>query len=287
MQDLAGKTAVVTGAASGMGLAFAETFADEGMNVVMADVEAGPLQIEADRLAETADVLALTVDVSSLEAVHDMFDATVDRFGAAHVLCNNAGVGGGGPVAECSVDMWEWVLGVDLWGVIYGCKTFLPHMLAQNEGHIINTASVAGQLCFTNMAPYNVAKFGVVALSETIAEETTGTDVGVSCLCPGFVATKIADSARNLPEDIAVKIPERSEEEEVIREAVLEAFSTQKPPAEVAELVINAIRDNQFWIFTDQVFQGRMAERHDGIIAGTDRPILGELWNIFSESTTG
>ena len=283
MKELAGKTAVVTGAASGMGLAFAEAFAAEGMNVVMADVEAGPLQTEADRLSATANVMSMVVDVSSRQAVEDMCSATIERFGAAHVLCNNAGVGGGGPVAESSIEMWEWVLGVDLWGVIYGCRAFLPHMLAQDEGHIINTASVAGQLCFSGMAPYNVSKFGVVALSETIAEETKGTGVGVSCLCPGFVATKIADSTRNLPEDIAVKMPERTEEEEVIREAVLEAFSTQKPPAEVAELVVNAVRDDQFWIFTDQVFQGRMAERHAAIIAGTDRPTLGELWTTFGE----
>jgi len=284
MEELSGKTAVITGAASGMGLAFAEAFAAEGMNVVMADVEAGPLEVEAKRLAATAEVLPLTVDVSSLEAIEDMHAATIDRFGAAHVLCNNAGVGGGGPVAECTVDMWEWVLGVDLWGVIYGCKTFLPGMIAQDEGHIINTASIAGQLCFTNMAPYNVAKFGVVALSETIAEETADTGVNVSCLCPGFVATKIADSARNLPEDIAVKMPERSDEEEAVRDAILEAFSTQKPPAEVAQLVVDAVLAEQFWIFTDQVFQGRMAERHAGIIAGSDRPVLGELFAAFTES---
>ena len=141
MKQLAGKTAVVTGAASGMGLAFAEAFAAQGMNVVMSDVESGPLAVEAKRIGQSAEVLSMVVDVSKLEQVEAMRDATLERFGAAHVLCNNAGVGGGGDVAECPIDMWEWVLNVDLWGVIYGCKTFLSGMLEQGEGHIVNTAS--------------------------------------------------------------------------------------------------------------------------------------------------
>ncbi|MDG1410054.1 MAG: SDR family NAD(P)-dependent oxidoreductase [Acidimicrobiales bacterium] len=283
MKELSGKTAVVTGAASGLGLAFSESFTALGMNVVMADVEAGPLAVEAERLGRTADVLPLTVDVSSVDAIEQMHAATIERFGTAHVLCNNAGVGGGGNVADTSIEMWEWVLGVDLWGVIYGCKTFLPGMLAQGEGHIINTASIAGQLCFSNMASYNVAKFGVVALSETIADETVGTGVNVSCLCPGFVATKIADSSRNLPENMAVLQPEPTEEEEAIRQMVLEAFSHQKPPAEVAQLVVDAIISEQFWIMTDDVFQPRMAARHAGILAAKNRPQLGGLWEVFNE----
>ncbi|MBT5849985.1 MAG: SDR family NAD(P)-dependent oxidoreductase, partial [Acidimicrobiaceae bacterium] len=162
-------------------------------------------------------------------------------------------------------------------------KTFLPGMLAQGEGHIINTASIAGQLCFSNMASYNVAKFGVVALSESIADETAGTGVNVSCLCPGFVATKIADSRRNLPENMAVLQPEPTEEEEAIRQMVLEAFSHQKPPAEVAQLVVDAIISEQFWIMTDDVFQPRMAARHAGILAAKNRPQLGGLWEVFNE----
>ncbi|MBT5140221.1 MAG: SDR family NAD(P)-dependent oxidoreductase [Acidimicrobiaceae bacterium] len=283
MKELSGKTAVVTGAASGLGLAFSESFTALGMNVVMADVEAGPLAVEAERLGRTSDVLPLTIDVSSVDAIEQMHAATIERFGAAHVLCNNAGVGGGGNVADTSIEMWEWVLGVDLWGVIYGCKTFLPGMLAQGEGHIINTASIAGQLCFSNMASYNVAKFGVVALSESIADETAGTGVNVSCLCPGFVATKIADSRRNLPENMAVLQPEPTEEEEAIRQMVLEAFSHQKPPAEVAQLVVDAIISEHFWIMTDDVFQPRMAARHAGILAAKNRPQLGGLWEVFNE----
>ena len=283
MKELSGKTAVVTGAASGLGLAFSESFAALGMNVVMADVEAGPLAVEAERLGQTSDILPMTVDVSSAEAIEEMHAATIERFGAAHVLCNNAGVGGGTTVAETSIEMWEWVLGVDLWGVIYGCKAFLPGMLAQGEGHIINTASIAGQLCFSNMASYNVAKFGVVALSESIADETTGTGVNVSCLCPGFVATKIADSRRNLPENMAALQPEPTKEEQAIREMVLEAFSHQKPPAEVAQLVVDAITNEQFWIMTDDVFHSRMAQRQAGILTGKDRPQLGPLWEVFNE----
>ncbi len=283
MKELSGKTAVVTGAASGLGLAFSEAFAALGMNVVMTDVEAGPLAVEAERIGQTASVLSMTVDVSKADQIRAMHAATIERFGAAHVLCNNAGVGGGGDVADTSIEMWEWVLGVDLWGVIYGCKTFLPGMLAQGEGHIINTASICGQLAFGGNAPYNVAKFGVVALSETIAEETAGTGVNVSCLCPGFVATRIAESRRNLPEGLAAIQPEMTEEEEAIRAAVLEAFATRKPPAEVAELVVNAIANDHFWIFTDDAFQPRMAERAEAMQVGTSRPLIGRMADTFFE----
>lgn len=283
MKELSGKTAVVTGAASGLGLAFSEAFAALGMNVVMADVEAGPLAVEADRLGQITNVLSLVVDVSKADQIQAMHAATIERFGAAHILCNNAGVGGGGDVADTSIEMWEWVLGVDLWGVIYGCKTFLPGMLAQGEGHIINTASICGQLCFGGNAPYNVAKFGVVALSETIAEETAGTGVNVSCLCPGFVATRIAESRRNLPEDMAAAAPEPTAEEEALKAIVLEQFSTRKPPSEVAQLVVDAIRNDQFWIFTDGAFQPRMAERAEAMQLGTDRPQIGAMAEAFFE----
>lgn len=283
MQELSGKTAVVTGAASGMGLAFAEAFAAQGMNVVMTDVESGPLSVEADRLGQTAEVLSMTVDVSKLDRIEAMHAATIERFGGAHVLCNNAGVGGGGDVAECPIDMWEWVLGVDLWGVIYGCKTFLPAMIEQGEGHIVNTASICGQLAFGGNAPYNVAKFGVVALSETIAEEVAGTGVSISCLCPGFVATRIAESRRNLPEDMAAQVADLTPEEEAMRAMVLESFAGRKPPSEVADLVVDAIRDDQFWIFTDEHFQPRMLERAEAIQVGTGRPMIGRMAEAFFE----
>ncbi len=283
MQELSGKTAVVTGAASGIGLAFTEAFAAQGMNVVMTDIEAGPLTVEAERIGQITEVLPLVVDVSKLDEIEAMHAATIERFGAAHVLCNNAGVGGGGNVADTEMDMWEWVLGVDLWGVIYGCKTFLPGMLEHGDGHIINTASICGQLAFGGNAPYNVAKFGVVALSETIAEETAGTGVSVSCLCPGFVATRIAESRRNLPEDMATAAPELTAEEEALRAMVLEQFALRKPPSEVADLVVNAILDDQFWIFTDDAFQPRMAERAESIQAGKGRPHIGPMAEAFFE----
>ncbi len=283
MKQLAGKTAVVTGAASGMGLAFAEAFAAQGMNVVMSDVESGPLAVEAKRIGQSAEVLSMVADVSKLEQVEAMRDATLERFGAAHVLCNNAGVGGGGDVAECPIDMWEWVLNVDLWGVIYGCKTFLSGMLEQGEGHIVNTASICGQLAFGGNAPYNVAKFGVVALSETIAEEVAGTGVSVSCLCPGFVATRIIESRRNLPEDMAAQQAEPTAEELAIREAILEQFAQRKPPSEVADLVVNAIKEDQFWIFTDEHFQPRMADRAEAIQVGAGRPMIGRIADAFFE----
>ena len=278
-----GKTAVVTGAASGMGLAFAEAFLAEGMKVVMADIEAGPLQVESERLGQAGEVLAVRTDVADSASVDELATTAIDHFGDVHVLCNNAGVGGGGPTAEIPLSTWEWVLGVDLWGVIHGTRAFLPHMLERGDGHIVNTASVAGQVCFADMAPYNVAKFGVVALSESVAEETKDTDVNVSCLCPGFVATRLSDSERNRPEHLRSGLSDRGEEDEKFRDVVREVFGHQKPPAEVAELVVAAIRDEQFWIFTDDHFQPRMADRADAIQVGTDRPMIGRMADAFFE----
>ena len=208
MDDLNGRTAVITGAASGIGLALARRFAEAGMNLVLGDVEDGPL--DAVVVAELGDagtaVVGIHCDVSDLDDIRALEAAARKRFGNVHVLCNNAGVGSGGLIAEPDdLDLWKWVIDVNLWGVIYGCKVFLPAMIEHGEGaHIVNTASMAGHASAPLMGPYNVSKYGVVALSETLAKEMqmTDTGIGVSVLCPAFVQTAIGSSRRNMPDGV-------------------------------------------------------------------------------------
>ena len=202
MQSFEGKVAVVTGGASGLGLAMAHRFADAGMNIVLADIEAEPLAMaEAAIAAKGVEVLPLRTDVAKAEEIEALADAAYERFGAVHVLCNNAGVGGApGAMWELSRADWEWTIDVDLWSVVDGVRSFVPRMIESGEeSHVVNTASIAGMVSGAVGGPYTVAKFGVVALSEQLHYELgrAGHDIGVSVLCPGFVNTSIYDSARN------------------------------------------------------------------------------------------
>ena len=204
MKDLWSKVAVVTGAASGIGRATAAVLAGEGMRVVVADIDAAGLQVVADDLRQAGhEVLAVPTDVSSPAAIEALRDAALDAYGAVHVVHNNAGVVASGLIEEISLDLWKWVLDVDLWSVIHGVRTFVPLLKQQGEGHIVNTASTAGLQAVPGLAPYNVAKFGVVALTETLRLELDGTGVGASVLCPGAVNTRIVDAERNLPVTVA------------------------------------------------------------------------------------
>src|SRR5258706_11754428 len=207
MQSVRDKVAVVTGGASGIGYAMAERFAAEGMKVVLADVEPTALEAACGRLAAAgADVLGVPTDVACGAAVEVLARRTIERFGKVHVLCNNAGVSVGGPLWEHTEDDWTWVLGVNLWGVVHGVRAFVPIMIRQNEpAHVVNTASLAGLTSNPFLGIYNVTKHGVVTISETLAQELAfvGAPVKVSVLCPGFVQTKIADSHRNRPTDLA------------------------------------------------------------------------------------
>jgi NAD(P)-dependent dehydrogenase (short-subunit alcohol dehydrogenase family) len=270
MEQLGGRTAVVTGAASGMGLAFAEAFLAEGMSVVVADVERPALEEAADRLATAGEVLAVPTDVADPASVTALRDRALERFGTVHVVCNNAGVGGvRHPVGELDLSDWRWVLGVNLWGVIHGCEAFLPHLRSHGDGHIVNTASVAGHLSLPFMGPYNVSKHAVVTLSETILHELAhaGSTVGISVLCPGFVATRLIDADRNRPEHLSRPLAEPADAArlEREREAGRELLAQRKPPTEVAALVVDAIRQRQFWVFTDDQFAEPIAERHRSI----------------------
>lgn len=263
MQELDGRTAVITGAASGIGAALAGRAAAEGMQVVVADVDLPGLE----RLAGSLDVPVeiMRCDVSDADAVEALADLAYRRFGGVHLLCNNAGVGGGGPVAELTRRDWEWVLGVNLWGVINGVSSFLHRMAAQGEaGHIVNTASMAGHFATAHMAPYAVSKFGVVALSESMRAELAGGPVGVSVLCPGWVNTKIHESERNRPEAFVVDRPPRSDERtELIRQVI----ESGHPPASVADRVFDAVRADRFWIFTHADMVAATRARNDEILA--------------------
>jgi NAD(P)-dependent dehydrogenase (short-subunit alcohol dehydrogenase family) len=269
MDQFEGRTAVVTGAASGMGRAFAERFGELGMNVVLADVEEPRLVEVAGHMRESgANVLPVVTDVADGASVDALAAKAFDTFGAVHVLCNNAGVGGGGPMHELTTNDWQWVLGVNLWGVIHGIRAFLPTMMASGEeGHIVNTASMAGMLAGPMMGPYNATKFAVVAISETLnaEQQAAGGTIGVSVLCPGFVNTDITNSARNRPAELAGREMVVDPDARAAFQALL---ASGKQPAEVALMVERAIRNRDLYIFTDRQFLPPFEMRAQSIVAG-------------------
>ena len=284
MKDLTDRVAVVTGGASGIGRGMAERFAASSMRVVVADVEEPPLHETVQSIrADGGEATGVVCDVSSWSSVEALRDACTDAYGPADVLCNNAGVAGQGAVAEASLKTWEWCLGVNLWGVIHGCRAFLPAMIERGSGHVVNTASVLGHLSSPGVGPYNVSKYGVVALSETLHLEmqAAGIGVGVTCLCPGLVSTNILDSARNRPERLlddagpgSLGAFSRDDKSEILA-AVREAYQYAMDPSVVGDMVVDAIAGEQFWLFTDGHFEGFIAERHRGIETG-GAPGFGE-----------
>lgn len=267
METFEGRTAVVTGAASGMGRAFAERFGALGMNVVLADVEEPRLVEVAGHMRESgSNVLPVVTDVASGESIDALAAKAFDAFGNVHVLCNNAGVGGGGPMSELTINDWQWVLGVNLWGVIHGIRAFLPMMLESGEeGHIVNTASMAGMISGPMMGPYNATKFAVVAVTETLQAELGMTDgkIGASVLCPGFVNTDITTSGRNRPETLKGRDFTPEPEQAAAFKSLLEGG---KQPHEVALMVEDAIRNRRPYIFTDRQFLPLFQDRVQRIV---------------------
>lgn len=280
ISDFKGKTAVLTGAGSGFGLACARIGARLGMNLVLVDVQQDALDAAAAEMqAAGAPVLAQCVDVSDAAQMEALAQAVQARFGAPHVVFNNAGVGSGGLIWENSVRDWAWVLGVNVWGVIHGVRLFTPMMLAAAQadpayrGHIVNTASMAGLLTPPNMGVYNVSKHAVVSLSETLYQDLrlVTDQVSASVLCPYFVATGISQSQRNRPAELAGEPATKSQ---LISQAMLDkAVSAGKiSAAEVAQKVFDAMRDDRFYIYSHPQALGNARARFDAIVAGVNPP---------------
>jgi NAD(P)-dependent dehydrogenase (short-subunit alcohol dehydrogenase family) len=251
MQEFAGRVAVVTGGASGIGLGLARRFIAEGMKVVIGDVEKDALDTAvADLAAGGAEVEGVVTDVSDAAQVQALADAAISRFGAVHIACNNAGVGGGGLSWEMSLATWEWIVGVNMWGVIHGVRSFVPLLMQHPEAHIVNTASVAGLVAAPFMGPYNASKHAVVAISETLHHELAmaAPQVKVSVLCPGWVNTNIADAARNRPAHLRDDGDggEPGGGADILRGFLADGMA----PETVAGKVLDAIRSERFWVFT-------------------------------------
>jgi NAD(P)-dependent dehydrogenase (short-subunit alcohol dehydrogenase family) len=246
--ELDGKTAVITGGASGIGLATAKRLAASNMNLVLGDIEEAPLKkAVADLTSKGAHVIGVPTDVIIEENVIALRDAATSAFGGVHLVFNNAGVAAGAAIGT-PTKVWKWVLDVDLYGVIYGLNAFLPLFLEQNEGHVVNTASLAGLGGAPGMGPYCAAKFAVVGLSESLFQELmlSGSNVGVSVLCPGFVRTRIHESGRNMPRELVSFNEDPTNK--MIAGVASQAVNAGIDAADVASAVENAVRTNTFWI---------------------------------------
>jgi len=269
MDDFAGRVAVVTGAASGIGRGLARHAAREGMRVVLADVEAPALE---DAVAEVrdlgADAFGIRTDVSRADDVEALADQTFDRFGAAHLLCNNAGVFQAGVVWQRTQADWDWVMGVNVWGILHAIRAFVPRLLEQDtDAHIVNTASMAGLITVAYSGPYVVSKFAAAALTECLAHDlrAQGSTIGVSCLVPGLVDTRIADSTRNRPDEPPSEVT--APDHHFVADVLKQQTSTGgRHPDEVAAIVFDAVRARQFWIPTTDGFEALVRNRYDALL---------------------
>jgi NAD(P)-dependent dehydrogenase (short-subunit alcohol dehydrogenase family) len=254
VERLKGRVAVVTGAASGIGRALALRSAAEGMNVVLADVEAGALAAAATAVeAEGALALPVVTDVSQPDSVAALAERAVERFGAVHLLCNNAGVFTGGVTWESPISDYDWVLGVNVMGVIHGIRSFAPILLAQDEGHIVNTASMAALVCTPFTAAYSMSKAAVLSLSETLYLEMQAkqANVGVSALCPELIHTRIDSSQRNRPAHL--KRPESDHpERDLVETAIASSIAGGLPPEAMAERVFEAVREGRLYVLAPE-----------------------------------
>ena len=270
MKELKGKVAAVTGAASGLGRSMALAFAAEGMDLALADVDEVNLSsVQEEVLAKGVRTITLKVDVSNAQQVEIFRDQTLTRLGGVHVVCNNAGVSPLGAVWENSAADWQWILGVNLWGVVHGVRAFAPHLIAQDEGHIVNTASVSGLISPPGSGAYNVTKHAVVALSESLHHDLRErhSKVGVSVLCPAYVPTGIVDSERNRPKELAAST---KSEQTLAREAMLrKAVKSGKVSADqVAQAVVAAVKEERFYILTHPKIKGAIQARMEDILNG-------------------
>ena len=271
--DYQGKVAVVTGGGSGIGRALAHAFARRGARIALADIEKPALDAVASELERAgSQVLALRVDVADPRQVAQLADSVYETFGAAHVLCNNAGIAVGGRVRDLSLEEWEWALRVNLFGVIHGLHAFLPRMLESGEPcHIVNTASLAGMMSMPGLTPYSASKYAVVAISEGLAMECAGTNVGVSVVCPGWVKTRIAESDRHKGPEIPVRPV--TPEMEMMRGLLRGVIDSGTEPEEIAQRVLEGIEQRALYIFPNpgNLFAGVHA-RFANILAAGPKP---------------
>lgn len=267
MENLEHKVAFVTGAASGIGLGMARAFVGAGMRVMLADIEQPALAAAATVLRATgAQVETVVCDVSDRGSVFAAAEATLAAFGSAHIVCNNAGVTSGGPIDECTADDWNWVLGVNLLGVVHGCQAFVPHLRRQGEGgHIVNTSSMAGLLGgMPAWGPYNASKSAVVGLTEVLRQEGRQGGFGASVLCPGGVNTNIFTAPRNRPGRFGPQ-------ESIVADNVTDDdMKRGLDPDVVGRLVLEAIRADRLFIFTDPRFKRMVERRHEKMLADFD-----------------
>ena len=270
--DLNGRTAVITGAASGIGLGLARTAAREGMHVVLADIEAGALdEAASDVAARGAETLAVTTDVSSADAVEALAAATFERFGGAHLVFLNAGVFQAGVSWQRSEADWAWVMGVNFWGALHGARAFVPRLIEQGEpAHLVITSSMAGLMTVAYSGPYVVSKFAAASLAECVAHDLRAQGVehvGVSCIVPGSVDTKIADSTRNRPDEPPSEA--QAADHYFVADALRTMTTTQgRHPDEAAAIVFDAIRTGRFWITTSDAYEELLRPRFESILAG-------------------
>jgi NAD(P)-dependent dehydrogenase (short-subunit alcohol dehydrogenase family) len=275
MRELSGKTAFVTGGASGIGLALGRAFAQAGMNVMLADIEQDALTTAVESLRGVGPgVQGIVCDVTDPASLEQAAEASYKTFGRVHIVCNNAGVAAGGGIDNIELDTWRWVIDVNLMGVLQGVRTFLPHMLAHGEGgHIVNTASMAGLNSGLGLSPYSASKFAVVNISEGLAKQVSELGVGVTVLCPGFVRTRISESGRNRSERYG-RVPTLDPASEAGRLAarLADLGKLGMDPMEVAAKALAAIRDNKLYVFTHAGAEWRaeVNERFETILAAMD-----------------
>jgi NAD(P)-dependent dehydrogenase (short-subunit alcohol dehydrogenase family) len=280
MRNLHDRVAVVTGAGSGIGRALALGFGAEGCEIVLADVQDDARTETADMLeAEGVENLSVKVDVTDPDSVEALAAATIERFGAVHVVCNNAGVGGGGLIKDQQLVDWKWVIDVNLWGVIHGVHSFLPHLRNADEAHIMSTASVAGLTSGPGLGPYNASKYAVVAIMETLHHEMERDDesnVGVSVLCPGVVNTNIITAQRNRPEHLKRERKKgRAGADAQRRNAnIAAALASGMNPADVAACVVDATKNRQFWVLSHPEHLEEIEYRNQSLHSLTN-PTLG------------
>jgi NAD(P)-dependent dehydrogenase (short-subunit alcohol dehydrogenase family) len=275
MRDFGGKTAFVTGGASGIGLALGRAFAEEGMNVMLADIELDALTLAVESLRDVGPNVRGTVcDVTNPASLEQAADRSYETFGNVHIVCNNAGVAAGSGIDDISLDTWRWVLDVNFMGVVHGVRTFLPRLRAHGEGgQIVNTASMAGLNSGLGLSPYSASKFALINISEGLAKQLSGLGIGVTVLCPGFVRTRISASGRNRPERYGrASIPDPTSEAGRLAALQAQLGQLRIDPMEVAAQALAAIRDNKLYVFTHTAAEWRaeVKERFDTILTAMD-----------------